>query len=428
MMSPVSTWLLSTLVSVAPVAEAVEPASAIKSPQATATTPSAQGPLARRTEQAFKLYTSGRFAEAALEFEALWADSGESRYLYNAASSRFAIGQFAHAADYLARYLETPGLAPDDRGDASGQLAAARGHLVPVLFKVRGPAEGASLIIEHLPDLASDQRPPLRVRTQFDEEGGSGKIGLDPARWRLHLKTVDGREAVADVEIHAGSPAQVFLEIPKTIPSQEPAPQQAQQMRLHLLGFGIGGGSLALAGLGLTVGSAIRADRLLAGNETCIQDLGTCRVRIVRSINARAWGSGFVGLGLGAAGGGLTGLIQDPRRRRIAWIAEAATGGVLLAAGTASLILGARWANEFSDPSDTSGDSFAAWSNTFAAEGAGGAGLHSVGGLLLGIGGGLSSSAVTAILLQRRSRKARRENARVDVSASPQGIVLRGSF
>ncbi len=424
MMSFVSTWLLSTLLGIAPVAGAAEPASGAMSPEAT--TSSVSKSLATRREQAFKLYTAGRYTEAALEFEALWGDSGDSRYLYNAASSRFAVGHFAHAADYLARYLETPGLAADDRGDASGQLAAARGHLVPVLFNVRGSAEGASLTIEHVPKLVSDVRPALKVRTHFDDEGGQGKIGLDPARWRLRLKTVEGREVVAEVEIHKGTPAQVFLEIPKAIAPQDPP--QSPEMRPHLLGFGVGGGGLALVGLGLTVGSSIRADRLLTGNETCSQELDKCRLRIVRSLNARTWGSGLVGLGIGAAAGGLTGLIQDSRRRRIAWIAEAATGGVLLLAGTTSVILGARGASEFSAPSNTEGGSFTSWSSTFTAEGAGSASLHSVGGLLLGLGGGLGSSALTALLLQRKSKTSRGAKAQIDVGASPQGLVLRGSF
>ena len=422
-MSPVSTWLLSALLGAAPAAGSPGPTSATSEPEAT--TPTVRGSQAIREEQAFKLYNARRVAEAALEFEALWTDFADPRALYNAAASRFAIGHFAHAADYLARYLGTPNLAADERGDASGQLAVARGHLVEIQFNVTGPAEGAALSVEHIPELASDIRPPLKVRTHFDDKGGSGKVSLDPGRWRLHLRAVDGREAIAEVVVSAGSPVQVSLDLPQaSAPENPPKPSN---LRPHLLGFGVGGGGVALVGLGLTIGSAIRADRLLESNETCTQDLPGCRGRITRSLNARTWGSGLVGLGLGAAAGGLTGLIQDRRRRRFAWIAEAATGGVLLVAGTTSVILGARRAGALTAPSDTTWSSFGAWSSAFAAEGAGSTSLHSVGGLLLGLGGGLGTSALTALLLQRRN-PAQGTTAHIDVGASPQGLVLRGSF
>ncbi len=424
MTSPVLSVLLSTLVSTAPIASPAE-APAKASPSAVET-PTARGPQATREEQAFQLYQAGRFAEAAIEFEALWADFADPRYLYNAASSRFAVGHFAHAADYLARYLETPGLGADDRGDASGQLAAARGHLVEVLIKVSGPAEGASLTVEHIAELASDLRPPLAIRTAFGETGGEGNIALDPGQWRIRLVAADGREVGEEVAIRSGAPRELNLQLPEAEASEEEPPS----MRPYALGFGLGGGGVALVGAGLTIGTSIRANRLLTGDEACTSDAATCRQRVVQNLNARAWGTGLLGLGLGAAGGGLTALISDPKQRRTAWIAEAATGGALLIAGTASVLLGARITRGVTSPSDAAWDEFPAWSTAFADEGAGGASLHSVGGLLLGLGGGLTTSAVTALLLQRASdgQGRSKSKARVEVGASLRGISLRGSF
>ena len=188
---------------------------------------------------------------------------------------------------------------------------------------------------------------------------------------------------------------------------------------------------MALVSVGLTIGTAVRANGLLTGNEACVTDSPACRQRVVRNLNARTWGTGLVGLGLGAAAGGLTGLIPDSKQRRTVWIAEAATGGALLIAGTASIFLGARITRGVTSPGDPTWNDFAAWSAAFADEGAGGASLHSVGGLLLGLGGGLSTSAVTALLLQRSSEGRRgktKSKARVEVGATLRGISLRGAF
>ena len=53
----------------------VSPERAEPAPQAGANTPAdgaIRGDRKKREEQAFRLYQSGRYAEAALEFEALW--------------------------------------------------------------------------------------------------------------------------------------------------------------------------------------------------------------------------------------------------------------------------------------------------------------------------------------------------------------------
>ena len=424
MTSPVLSVLLSTLVSTAPIAG---PADAPANPSSATGGSSARGAQATREEQAFQLYQAGRFAEAGIEFEALWADFADPRYLYNAASSRFAVGHFAHAADYLARYLETPGLAADDRGDASGQLAAARGHLVELQITVTGPTEGASLSVEHIPELASDLRPPLAIRTAFGGTGGEGNIALDPGQWRVRLRAADGREVAQEIELRKGPSKELTLDLPEA----EDPPEDPPSMRPYALGFGVGGGGVALVGLGLTIGTQVRANRLLTGNEACANDPSTCRERVVRNLNARAWGTGLLGLGLGSAAGGLTGLISDPKQRRTVWIAEAATGGALVIAGTASVFLGARISRGVTSPSDATWNDLTAWSAAFADEGAGGASLHSVGGLLLGLGAGLTTSSITALVLQRSGeRRSRKSNskARVDVGASLSGIVLSGSF
>jgi len=432
--SPVICWLLSNFVSAAPITASVDALTAIAAPEgqhaepaaavAHGSVPAARGAQATREEQAFSLYQAGRFAEAGLEFEALWVDFADPRYLYNAASSRFAVGHFAHAADYLARYLETPGLAADDRGDASGQLAAARGHLLEVRVRVEG--EATSVMVEHIPELASDRRPPLEIGPMGPGESGEsiGTIALDPAQWRFYARSADGREASQELAVGAGGPLEVSLIVPQEDVPEAPA---AISLRPHTLGFGVGGGGLALVGLGLTIGTSVQANRLGAG-DACAPDPTICRQRLVRNLNARSWGAGLVGLGLGAATGGLTGLIRDSRRRNTAWIAEAATGGALLIGGTASVLLGARMTRALTAPSEASWDDFGAWSSAFADEGAGGSSLHSVGGLLLGLGGGLTASAVTGLLLQRGSSKRLQSKRKVELGASLRGISLRGAF
>ncbi|MCA9662558.1 MAG: hypothetical protein KC486_29730, partial [Myxococcales bacterium] len=387
MLSPALSLLLSTFVSFSagPAGDAAPESAATPEPAATARPePAARGPQATREEQAFRLYQEGRFAEAALEFEALHADFSDPRYLYNAASSRFAVGHYAHAADYLARYLETPGLAADDRGDASGQLSAARGNLRPLRIVVEGPAAGATIAVEHVAELASDIRPPLAVQGALSDAGGEATVALDPGTWRVRVHGAEGAEITGEVAVQGGD-ATITLTLPA---ADDQAPVEAS-MRPYVLGFGVGGGGIAALGLGLTVGTAVRADRLLSGGEACDADPGACRERFVRNLNARAWGTGLAGLGLGAVAGGLSGLIRDPRRRRMAWIIEAATGGALVVAGAVSLGFGARLSSGVTSPSDARWDDFASWAGSFDDESSGGASLHSIGGLLLGLGGGL---------------------------------------
>ena len=166
-------------------AAADEPAAEATAEQATPRSAgTVRGDRKKREEQAFRLYQAGHYAEAALEFEALWRDFAEFRFLYNAASSRFTVGHHAHAADYLARYLGSAGLSASDRSDAIGQLAEAKRHLVSVHVRVEGSADlaDATLEVEHVADLASDLRPMLTLAPALSGGVWTATVGLDSIR------------------------------------------------------------------------------------------------------------------------------------------------------------------------------------------------------------------------------------------------------
>ncbi|MFY0539701.1 hypothetical protein [Nannocystis pusilla] len=59
----------------------------------------------QRVAAAYQQFEKQRHVEAALEFEALWRDFKEPRFLFNAAVTRYTARHYAHAVAYLNEYL-----------------------------------------------------------------------------------------------------------------------------------------------------------------------------------------------------------------------------------------------------------------------------------------------------------------------------------
>ncbi|MEZ4454654.1 MAG: hypothetical protein R3B09_34700 [Nannocystaceae bacterium] len=377
-----------------------------------------RGDRKQREEQAFRLYQAGRFAEAALEFEALWRDFAEVRYLYNAASSRFTVGHYAHATDYLTRYLGTAGLSASDRSDAAGQLAEAKRHLVSVQLRVEGPPSlaGATLTVEHVADLASDLRPPLRVSPTLTQDAWTAAIGLDPGTWEAHLEVPGYAPVHTEFAVQSGQKIDVVLR-----PERSARAPASEWRRPFALGFGIGGAVVAAAGIGITAGESARSGQLVDGTK-CSGNAAGCVDTLSSTLNGRAWGAGLLGLGVGAAIGGATAVMPNDRRRRLFWITEASTGTVLTLVGIVSLAVGSKTANGLVPPGDPD---LAQWSSLYTADGRRGATIHTTGGALLGLGVGLAGSALTGLLLTRHAAGATKK---VSVSPTLGGLVLSGHF
>ncbi|HRI06458.1 MAG TPA: hypothetical protein PKW35_01510 [Nannocystaceae bacterium] len=412
-MSPLSSWIVSLLIGAASLSpEAAAP----RSPEDPAGR--VLGERARRQSEAFRLYQAGRFAEAALEFESLWDDFHEPGDLYNAASSRAAVGHNAHVARYLQVYLTGEGLAPESRRDASHQLEEARRGLVDVPVRVTGEAADVEVVAEHVAELASDIRPPLRVdASSLAAEGGA--LHLDPGTWRVMAVADDGRRDAVEVVVSRGAVEPVTLMI-----GGHQTPPGGMNWRGYTLGFVVGGGVVAGVGVGLLAGTGWRGSEVLGRPvQECDGVTGRleCRQSLARALNGRAWGAGLVGAGAGAIVGGLTARLPDGRRRQ-AWIIEASVGGVTTLAGVIGLATSAVNVNRITRPTEVSKES---WTSTTDDPSAlrGSSGLHTASGALAGLGIGLVSSAVTGLVLEGRGAE-----RPVAVTPTWGGLSVSGRF
>ncbi|MDC0666684.1 hypothetical protein [Nannocystis radixulma] len=401
------------------------PAPAAAGPSAPAATLGGSTPAVQNSPQsaderrgrAQAAFEHGRFAEAALEYEALWREGHGPSDLFNAAASRFALRHYTHAVAHLEALLALSGLTAAQRDEAANLAKIARGktHAVPLELQTQRPLDGPLVLtLGAVSTFASDIRPDIAITIR---PGERAVLSLDPGVWRIRVDDPWFEPVALDVTVDASAGAK-----PQAL-DLRPRPD-ARALRRFALGWGNAGGAAFVVGVALLgVGQGRWSSRLATPVERCqaggpSYPLEACRDALGAAGNLRAAGAGVLGVGAGALVGGLIALAPQPRQRRLAWTVAASIGAVASIGGAVALGLGTRAFMAQNDGSEWTAD------DRRAIEG--GAATHTTGAAFLGLGGGMLASSVTGLVLERKGRFL--------VSASPQvrvggaSLVLEGRF
>ncbi len=393
---------------------------AMLAPAAGSRAPTVIGSKDERSAKAAENYEQNRPVEAALGFEGLWKDyPGELDFLFNAAASRFAAGHFAHAIALTDEYLAIKKVGAAERKAAEAQRRAAivQTGAAAVTVRFAAPPAGAvatEIVAQFIPRDSGDIRPDLVFATT---PGAATTLQLDPGFWTLRAQA-DGHQANEQrVEISKGKTATVGLELapapkdtsPSVIPTdtpQRPRMVPPAVVRRHKLGFGVAGGVVAAAGIGVVALGSVQ----MGNARDCTGTHDTCAGDFSRGVTNRGAGLTVLGGGLGLIAGSLPWLARDAKVRKKAWIAEAAIGGALTVAGLVALGLTRQ---SFFDSLDSGKTDAKAVGNV-------------AGAVLFGLGIGTAVSAVTGLLVQRHHLR------KVEVGTSAGrgqfGLTLSGRF
>lgn len=387
-----------------------------------------------RVAQAFTNYEKQRFDAAALEFEGLWQEFREPRFLFNAAVSRVGARHHAHAVAYLSEYLGTAGLAADDRAEAEAQRTTSLRETVGVRVTIEAPADLAAVefAVQHVPKLASDIRPPLR----FAAEQASGTqrarvVDLDPGEWKVRVE-VPGYEAAEEVvRVEGGAQPVVALALVPAMRAHAGNAGVPDRVRKKFVqGASVAGGLVLVGGAAaLAVGQVKFGQSFAAPETSCAPDQLDCRAALASAGTLRGVGAGLLGAGVGGAVAGITGVIRAGKPRRTAWIAEAALGGVAALGGAVWLGLSGKRFTEANSRGDVGwGDAGnQALASRFAAQ-------HTAATAVVGFGAGMLVGGLGGILLERSFARGPRSLARrglkVGGGATPawSGVVVSGRF
>lgn len=388
------------------------------------------GTEVERKSNATAHYEKNRFVEAALGFEGLWGDFPKNdEYLFNAAASRSAAGHNAHAVAYTREYLRNPDLKSEaraaDRTEGEAQLRQAMVGLVPVAVTVTTPPGGTgqiTIVAEHIPRDSSDLRPELLFPTRA---GSPMELQLDPGSWTVRAQGPGYIEAEQRVEVVKDVAAKVALRLeatPADLPGGHgvvttPSEVPPRLVRRLELGFGIAGGVAAVVGiimLGVGAGK-------IGKTAECADDVfSDCDRELRVGTRIRGHGALAFGGGAGLLAGGLTWIARDPAKRRKAWIGELVIGGAGLVVGAILMPSSAKRFNDATNPT-----TIPDWNDRF--RGARHSVDHAMAGLLVGLGVGLITSAVTGLAVQRKYGANR---VRVDAMAgrTQAGLMVSGRF
>ncbi|MCY0993374.1 hypothetical protein OV203_45890 [Nannocystis sp. ILAH1] len=418
--------LVAALLLLAPAAPTpASPAAGPNAPTSAEARPStspAAGPNAptsaeERRARAQAAFEHGRFAEAALEYEALWREGHGASDLFNAAASRFALRHYAHAVAHLESLLALPTLTPAQRGEAANLEKIARGKTVAVTLVLRSArplTAPLTVTFGTVSAFASDLRPDI---SKTIGPGDRTALALDPGAWRVSVDDPRFEPLTLEVRVEASTPtAPQVLELR--------ARPDARALRRFALGWGAAGAVGVVVGAGLVGGGQGRwSSRLDTPIDQCVSGspvypIEACRDALAGAGNLRTAGAGVLGAGAGAVVGGLLALAPTPRERKIGWTVTASLGGLAVIGGAVALGLGSQAFGERNDRSEWTAEDHRALERA--------ATTHSVGAAFLGFGGGMLASSVTGLVLERAGRFL--------VSASPQarvggaGVVIQGRF
>lgn len=406
------------------VTPAVEPGRA--APVGTdAVTPAFEPGLANevhRLRAAAELRATGRFAEAAAIYEALYDGRHAPELLLAAARTRAAAGQYAHVLAYLSQLVASGQLTAADTQVVYSELQAAQGAVTPVTVRAQMPARAGEaplrLRAEFLAQSPGEQRPPL----EFLLPPGAGAtraatVQLDPGPWRVRvdepgLARVD---LLIEVGTVPGEPLQLDLRLP--------ADGLPQPQRRRLVGALVGLGGVTLgAGVGVTVGWELTRVRPTLGS-SC-DELSGCNTTLAAAVTGRSVGGALIGAGSGVLLAGLTGLFDDPRRRRRAWIFELVLGVAGVAGGSFATALAARGFDReiaadarWGDANHMRALELRASQHTFAAAG-------------LGLGSGLVFGAAAGLVRTRIYHQRQRNSLALapTMGRGGLGLVVAGRF
>lgn len=376
-------------------------------------------------------YEGDRFVQAALGFEGLWKDFREPAFLFNAAASRHAAGHYAHAVAYSREYLARNDISAEDRAEAKAQLGEALTRVYPVRVGVSVAPGGdgtLSVVAQHIARESGDLRPDLLFPVSSSGGSGSLTLELDPGLWAIRAQGPGYRTVEQRVQVSKGAKLEVALQVslaPRPIPggATSASDLEPQTVKKITLGVGVAGGVIAVTGAAVTVIGGLRVRSvgdLGAAGETPLD-----RTRnFATSLRIREAGVVVLGSGAGVIAGGLTWLIKDPKQRRTAWIAEAAVGGAAIGAGIVGLFVDPRTKSFNLENLPSVADTADEW-NTHYTRHRRSVG-HTFSSLTLGLGVGLTASALTGLILQRTLRP--KVQVSSDVGPDRAMFVLSGHF
>ncbi|MDC0721038.1 hypothetical protein POL25_29295 [Nannocystis sp. bb15-2] len=312
----------------------------------------------QRVAAAYQQFEKQRHVEAALEFEALWRDFKEPRFLFNAAVTRYTARHYAHAVAYLNEYLALAEVKGADRDEAKAQLEVARREVSSVQVRVQadGAAEAPKVTARWVSELASDLRPNLPVPVSPSGAAQSGVIQLDPGTWVLRAEAPGAEPAETQIKVTAGAPLTAELALkplpPETGPEGQPTPQPDKPFdgrKVGLATIAVGGG-LAIVGAVITgvaqgkeFGPALKTD---ASQCATWPDLQTCSAELRAGATLRGAGAGVLGAGVGLIGSGAVWYARSERTRKIAWYVETGVGAAAVIGGIVGLVISANSFNE----------------------------------------------------------------------------------
>lgn len=350
-----------------------------------------------QTLRAYRAFESGRFTEAALEFEDLaHKRPGDPRLLYNAAVARYALQHHAHAVRYLDRYLASPHTT-ELREEAEAQRAAARLGTATAQLRLR--VEGATslrLDASFAPESPADLRPPLQWELDARRPV---ELALDPGTWKLRLTCPD-RPVSSDTPLVVREGAQTSLELHLDCrPAPPPPPPRNQALALAL---GVVGGSIALGGALLGGVSLHRRNEVLRTAQDAGEGCEICWSDTVRVMRRASAGLALVGVGAGLVAGMSSIPAPERARRPLAW-AGLGLGGLF---GALGLVGHALALDAFNDRCDPGAASFPACFRD-APPLKSTLNLYTVSDFGLGFGLGLVTASTLSLTLVRDPRRQR---------------------
>ncbi|WAS95900.1 hypothetical protein [Nannocystis punicea] len=316
----------------------------------------------QRVAAAYQQFEKQRHVEAALEFEALWRDFKEPRFLFNAAVTRYTARHYAHAVAYLNEYLALAEVKGADRDEAKAQLEVARREVSSVQVKVQaeGVAGAPTVTARWVSELASDLRPNLPVPVSPSGAAQSGVIQLDPGTWVIRAEAAGAEPAEVQVKVVAGAPltAELALKpLPKETGPVGQAPQDTEKKfdgrKIGLATIGVGAGLAIVGGVitgvaqGKEFGPALKAEATECAYGPPLQ---SCSAELRAGATLRAAGTGVLGAGVGLIASGAVWYARTERARKIAWYVETGVGAAAVIGGIVGLVL---TANSFNDVNGT---------------------------------------------------------------------------
>lgn len=165
---------------------------ALASPPST-NTPGLEAVVPSEEATAKQLFTEARYPEAAVRYEALWANAPIPKYLFNAAMARELAGHEAHAYLHLLEYLALDSLGPAEVEKARARLEALKQRTVALRLTVTpAPASLRATLELKVTGAPTDVgRVPLTLDPEtLRRASGAGATGtydlyVEPGTWKL---------------------------------------------------------------------------------------------------------------------------------------------------------------------------------------------------------------------------------------------------